>query len=321
MKPQLSIVIPVFNEERNVKTLHSQLSNVLDTMGRPSEIIFVNDGSTDRTIDILKRLQSLDPRITIVDLRRNFGHHPATYAGFDYASGDIVITLDGDLQNDPADIPKLLRKMEEGYDIVCGWRKDRKDPLLTRRLPSLIVNRLISHNARTQIHDYGCFLRAYKNFAAKEISSYATIKGWFPVLFGNLGFRVGEVEVQHHSRPAKERSRHTFFVRVDQFMSVFMGVTTRPFQIVEFLGVGLMSLGVLGVVGCLAYALVQKELPATLPCLLSANLLLLGLLTLVVGLIGEYVVRMNYEIGNKPKYLVREIIGGMGDGSRDSQQS
>jgi glycosyltransferase involved in cell wall biosynthesis len=288
--------------------LHSKLAEVLETIRAPSEIIFVNDGSTDGTVQALRELQTTDPRVTVIDLRRNFGHHPATYAGFDHASGDIVVTLDGDLQNDPADIPRLLKKMEEGYDIVCGWRTDRKDPLLTRRLPSIVVNRLISHNAGTQVHDYGCFLRAYKNFAAKEIASYATVKGWFPVLFGNLGFRVGEVKVQHHPRPGKEKSHHNFFMRLDQFMSVFMGVTTRPFQIVEFLGIGFMAVGFLGILSCLGYLVIQGQLPAILLCLLTVNFFLLGFLTLVIGLVGEYVVRMNYEVGNKPKYLVREII-------------
>ena len=233
-------------------------------------------------------------------MRRNFGQHAATYAGFDHAKGGVVVTLDGDLQNDPADIPKLLEKMAEGYDVVCGWRTDRRDPFLSRKLPSLITNYLIRNDAPTPIHDYGCFLRAYTNVAAKELSHYSTSRGWFPVLFSKLGFKVGEVPVSHQERPGGEGSKHGFFVRLDQFMSVFMGATTKPFQFVEVIGIGAVGLGGAGL---LAGIVIRSWVLGAL----SASLALWGFSVTITGMVGEYLVRMNYEIGRKPKYLVRNV--------------
>ena len=228
------------------------------------------------------------------------GYGRAYKRGFQHATGDVIVTLDGDLQNDPADIPKLLEKMAEGYDVVCGWRTDRRDPFLSRKLPSLITNYLIRNDAPTPIHDYGCFLRAYTNVAAKELSHYSTSRGWFPVLFSKLGFKVGEVPVSHQERPGGEGSKHGFFVRLDQFMSVFMGATTKPFQFVEVIGIGTLMLGGVG----LLVGIVNRS---WLFSVLSASLALWGFSVTITGMVGEYLVRMNYEIGRKPKYLVRNI--------------
>ena len=210
--------------------------------------------------------------------------------------------MDGDLQNDPADIPQLVAKLREGYDVVCGWRTQRKDPFFSRKLPSLITNHIIRSDAPTPIHDYGCFLRAYTNEAAKELSYYSTSRGWFPVLFAKLGFRVTEVAVSHSERVGKEPSKHGFFTRLDQFMSVFMGATTKPFQFVEVCGVGALSLG--GVL--LVAALIVKCWTGAM-CAIAFGLW--GFSTAIIGMVGEYLVRMNYEIGRKPKYLVRKIYG------------
>jgi glycosyltransferase involved in cell wall biosynthesis len=300
MSLALSIVVPVYNEEANVEPLLERLAGVVPALPAPLEVIVVDDGSRDATVAKLVAAKRRYPWLKVIELRRNFGQHSAAYAGFDNAKGDIVVTLDGDLQNNPTDIPKLLEKMKEGYDVVCGWRTERKDPFLSRKLPSLITNYIIRSDAPTPIHDYGCFLRAYTNQAAKDLSYYSTSRGWFPILFGKLGFKVGEVAVSHGERSGGEQSKHGFFTRLDQFMSVFMGATTKPFQFVEivgFLAVGLAWLGVLGaVVWWSAQMLVA-----------SVAVGLWGFSTAITGMVGEYLVRMNYEIGRKPKYLVRKI--------------
>jgi glycosyltransferase involved in cell wall biosynthesis len=296
----MSIVIPVFNEERNVEPLLEHLAKAVPALPAPNEVIMVDDGSRDATVAKLLAARTRYPWLKVIELRRNFGQHAATYAGFDHADGKIVVTLDGDLQNDPADIPKLVAKIAEGYDVVCGWRTQRKDPFLSRKLPSLITNYIIRGDAPTPIHDYGCFLRAYTNQAAKELSLYSTSRGWFPVLFSRLGFKVGEVEVSHAERAGGEQSKHNVFIRLDQFMSVFMGATTKPFQFVEVVGFATIGCGVLACVVALAFR-------CWMGLTVSAFLALWGFSTAVTGMVGEYLVRINYEIGRKPKYLVRHF--------------
>lgn len=298
MSLALSIVIPVYNEEANVDALIARIGEVTPQLPSPHEVIVVDDGSKDATVAKLVAARSRYPWLKIIELRRNFGQHAATYAGFDAAKGDIVVTLDGDLQNNPADIPLLLEKMKEGYDVVCGWRTERKDPFFSRKLPSLVTNYVIRSDAPTPIHDYGCFLRAYTNTAAKELSYYSTSRGWFPVLFAKLGFRVGEVAVSHHERPGGEGSKHNLFMRLDQFMSVFMGATTKPFQFVEVIGFSTVALGGLGTV----LALILK---CWMWAILAVAIGLWGFSIVITAMIGEYLVRMNYEIGRKPKYLIR----------------
>ena len=300
MNVALTIVIPVYNEEANVDLLLERIAGTVPKLPSPAEVMIVDDGSEDATVPKLIGARKKYSWLKIIELRRNFGQHAATYAGFDHAKGDIVVTLDGDLQNDPADIPKLLEKMAEGYDVVCGWRTDRRDPFLSRKLPSLITNYLIRNDAPTPIHDYGCFLRAYTNVAARELSHYSTSRGWFPVLFSKLGFKVGEVPVCHQERPGGEGSKHGFFVRLDQFMSVFMGATTKPFQFVEVIGIGAVGLGGAGL-------LTGIVIRSGLLSVLSASLALWGFSVTITGMVGEYLVRMNYEIGRKPKYLVRIV--------------
>ena len=303
----LSIVVPVYNEAINIGPLLARIATVLRDLPHPHEVIVVDDGSQDATVAKLLALKQQFSWLKVVELRRNYGQHAATYAGFDIAEGRVVVTLDGDLQNDPADIPLLLAKMAEGYDVVCGWRTTRKDPFFSRKLPSLVVNKIIRSDAPTPIHDYGCFLRAYTQQAAKELSLYATSRGWFPVLFSKLGFRVTEVPVAHHERPGGEQSKHNVFTRLDQFMSVFMGATTRPFQFVEIIGVTAIFLGSAGALLGAVTGLAARAATSWWVVIGGIALGLWGLLLLIVGMVGEYLVRMNYEIGRKPKYLIRQI--------------
>jgi glycosyltransferase involved in cell wall biosynthesis len=303
----ISIVVPVYNEEASIDTLLSRIESALPLLPFPQEVIVVDDGSRDATLNKLLAAKAKYPWLKAVELRRNYGQHAATYAGFDIAQGDIVVTLDGDLQNDPADIPKLLEKMCEGYDVVCGWRAKREDPFFSRKLPSLLVNRIIRSDAPSPVNDYGCFLRAYTQQAAKELSQYSTSRGWFPVLFSKLGFRVAEVVVTHHERPGGEQSKHNFFRRLDQFMSVFMGARTKPFQFVEVVGAVTFALGGIGVLATIVLGLMHAKANLLLLGVCCGALCLWGFLAVVTGMVGEYVVGMNYEIGSHPKYLVRKI--------------
>ena len=198
--PDVSIVIPVYNEEASILPLYERIRAICDDFARPYEIVFVDDGSGDGSFDILQRIHSQDVRVKVIRFRRNFGQTAAMAAGIQYARGEVVISMDADLQNDPADIPRLLAKLDEGYDIVCGWRLDRKDNTLTRTLPSVIANWLISKISGVRIHDSGCSIKAYRSSVIKRVALYGEMHRFIPAMAVALGARVGEVVVRHHSR-------------------------------------------------------------------------------------------------------------------------
>lgn len=305
---KLSLVVPLLNEAVNIKTLYTRLTDVLIRIDIPYEIIMVDDGSQDTTPQQLVALHRQDDHIKIITLRRNFGQHSATFAGFDYATGDIVVTIDADLQNDPADIARLIDKMREGYDVVSGWRVNRQDPLLRRKLPSLIVNWFIASRTGLHLRDYGCGLKAYTNRAAKEIAQYGRADGWYPILFSWLGYSVEEVEVNHYPRAGGKGSRYDLFAQMNQFMSLFTGLATRPFQLVELLGGGITVLGMLAV----GWAIIDKAIGGGTDlvwALIVGSLGIVGGIEIgVLGLLGEYLVRIYYEVKRNPKYLIDEII-------------
>ncbi|MFN3263679.1 MAG: glycosyltransferase family 2 protein, partial [Aquificaceae bacterium] len=198
--PYLSVVIPAYNEEENIPILYEKLRKVLENLGREYEVIFVDDGSADHTWERLKEIAERDPKVKLIRFRKNYGQTAAMYAGFQHASGEVVITMDADLQNDPEDIPVLLRKLEEGYDIVSGWRKDRKDPFLSRRLPSIIANWVISKVTGVELHDYGCTLKAYRAGIIKRLELYGDMHRFLPALTKRLGAKITEIPVRHHPR-------------------------------------------------------------------------------------------------------------------------
>ena len=198
--PAISIVIPVYNEEESVLPLYGRIVEACDALGEPHEVVFVDDGSRDRTFDILEGIHRQDPRVRVVRFRKNFGQTAAMAAGFQCARGEIIVSMDGDLQNDPADIPRLLAKLEEGYDVVCGWRRDRKDNKLTRTIPSMIANWLISKICGIRIHDTGCSLKAYRASVIKRVTLYGEMHRFIPAMALLVGARVGEVVVRHHPR-------------------------------------------------------------------------------------------------------------------------
>ena len=310
----LSIVIPVLNEAENIELLLFQLKAVLDSIDKTSEIILVDDGSTDSSFEILERLQKSDDRLRVIRFRRNFGQSAAFSAGFDFAQGNIIITLDADLQNDPKDIPKLIQKLEEGYDVVSGWRVDRKDRFLTRRLPSIVANFIISIITGVKLHDYGCSLKAYRREIVKNIKLYGEMHRFIPAIASWLGIKVGEIAVNHAPRRSG-RSKYglmrTVRVLLDLLTVKFLlGYSTRPIQLFGLLGAISFALGIiLGVYLSMVKLLFAQPLRDRPLLLLSILLIVFGVQLITMGLLGELVVRNYYESQNKPTYMIREILG------------
>jgi glycosyltransferase involved in cell wall biosynthesis len=312
-KVDVTIVIPLFNEEENVPLLYTRLCSTLDTLERTAEVILVDDGSTDNTFLLLKELAELDARLRVIRLRRNFGQTAAFSAGFDYARGNVIITMDGDLQNDAADIPKLLSKIGEGYDIVSGWRVNRQDVFLTRRMPSQIANALISKVTGVRLHDYGCSLKAYRSEVVKNIKLYGELHRFIPALASWVGIHVAEVPVNHHARKygrSKYGLGRTVKVLLDLLTVKFLlDYATRPLQIFGLGGFLCLSAGML--LGAylafikLFYSVGLRDRPALL---LAILLIMLGVQLITMGLLGELVVRTYHETQNKPIYMVREVV-------------
>ena len=310
-RPDVSIVVPLYNEVDNVEDLHRQLTEALARTGRPFELVLVDDGSTDGTREKLLALEAADPRVRPVLLRRNFGQTAAFSAGFDRSRGDVVVTSDGDLQNDPADIPGLLARLEEDdLDMVCGWRRERKDPL-SKRVPSFFANRIISWTTGVRLHDYGCSLKAMRGDVAHGIRLYGEMHRFIPAVAAWMGVRLAEVPVNHRPR-TRGRSKYglgrTVRVLLDLFTVKFLhSYGTRPAHLFGLVG---LALGVLGA-GVLAYLAVLKvffgEAIGGRPLLLLGALLFLtGVILVSFGLIGELLVRTWHESQGKPIYVVQE---------------
>lgn len=309
----VSVVIPLFNEEENVSLLHESLTEKLADKAYGYEIVYVDDGSKDSTLELLEAIQKEDERVIIISLRRNFGQTAAFAAGFDFAKGDIIITMDGDLQNDPADIDRLIGMMSE-YDLVSGWRKNRKDPFFSRQLPSKIANYLISKVTGVQLHDYGCSLKAYKREVIKNIRLYGEMHRFIPAVASWYGVKVGETETIHHPRlrgKSKYGLSRTVKVVLDLITVKFLqSFSTKPIQ---FFGpMGLIS-GLLGFF-ILLYLTAEKFIFST-PIggrpllLLGALLVIVGIQMIGMGLISEILVRVYHESQRKPIYVVKKILG------------
>jgi glycosyltransferase involved in cell wall biosynthesis len=320
----LSVVIPVLNEAENLDPLYSQLIDVLTKTGKSYEIIFVDDGSTDSSFENLKKLQKQDDRVRVIRFRRNFGQSAAFSAGFDYARGEVIVTMDADLQNDPADIPNLLKKLEEGCDVVSGWRINRRDGYLTRQLPSRIANFIISMITEVELHDYGCSLKAYRREVAKNIKLYGEMHRFIPALASWMGIRVVEIPVNHAPRgfgKSKYGMMRAVRVLLDLVAVKFLlGYSTRPIQIFGLLGGISLLLGfVVGSYLSISKILFGHPLGDRPLLLLSILLVIFGVQLITMGLLGELVVRIYYESQNKPTYMIREVLGiqSTGDEYRD----
>ena len=313
LEETLSILIPVFNEEGNLSLLYEKLVAALKKVGRPYEVIFVDDGSSDGTLEILLDLRERNPNLKIISFSRNFGQTAALSAGIDFSKGDIIIPMDGDLQNDPEDILTLLQKVEEGYDVVSGWRKDRKDPFLTRRLPSMIANKLISWIGGVHLHDYGCTLKAYRRDILKNIRLYGEMHRFIPIYAQWIGARVSEIPVRHSMRgsgSSKYGMRRVFKVVLDLMVVKFLlSYSQKPIYV--FGGMGLLM--ILGSFLSGLFAIYLKFFKGTsfiltpLP-LLCVFLLLLGFLSILMGFLAEILTRTYYESQGKTTYQIKETI-------------
>jgi glycosyltransferase involved in cell wall biosynthesis len=310
----ISVVVPVLNEEESLPLLHQRLAEALVSSGYSYEIIVVDDGSTDRSFEILAGIQAQDEHLRVVRFRRNYGQTAAFTAGFDRARGDVVVTIDADLQNDPADIPALVAKIEEGYDVVSGWRVDRQDRFLDRRLPSLVANRLIGWTTGVRIHDYGCSLKAYRRDVLADVRLYGEMHRFIPALAHAAGARVTEIPVRHHPRQygkAKYGLSRTLKVILDILAVRFLtSFSTRPIHIFGLLGLLSFFAGgaVLVYLAVVRLFLLQPigDRPLTL---LGILLTMLGVQLVTSGLLAELVTRTYYESQGKSTYTVREELG------------
>ncbi len=310
----LSVVIPVYNEEENLPLLHRALHDGLAHCRYPWEVVLVDDGSRDNSAAVLEQMAQEDPdHVRVVLLRRNFGQTAAIAAGIDHAQGDVVVLMDADLQNDPADIPMLMRKLEEGYDVVSGWRKDRKDPYLTRVLPSHIANGLISWVTGVHLHDYGCTLKAYRREVLQGFRLYGEMHRFIPAYAASVGARMAEVVVQHHPRKfgkSKYGLTRTLKVILDLFTVKFLlSYFHKPIYL--FGGVGLAL--ILPSLAMLFYLVVRRIFWSvalmTSPLFqLSVMFVILGFQSILMGLIAELLVRTYHEAQGKPTYTVRRRI-------------
>ncbi len=315
----LSLVIPVYNEETNLPLLHESIHRVLEPLGKSWEVIFVNDGSADNSLEILKTLAGKDPEhVRVVAFRRNFGQTAAISAGIDHSRGDIIVLLDADLQNDPADIPKLLAKLDEGYDLVSGWRKDRKDNRITRTLPSNIANWMISLVTGVRLHDFGCTLKAYHRDALEGFRLYGEMHRFIPVFAHSVGARITEISVSHHPRKfgrANYGLDRTVKVLLDLFTVKFLlDYSHKPIRLFGGAGMGLSTLGAL----LLFYLFVRRVLfevsvLASPFFLIGVMFFILGFQSILMGLIAELLARTYHESQAKPTYTIRETINIKGD--------
>ena len=311
--PDISIVVPVFNEQDNLADLHRQIAESCRKTGLRHEIIFVDDGSRDDSPRVLSEIQQADPMVRVITLRKNFGQTAAMSAGFDFARGDKIITLDADLQNDPADFQSLIDKLEEGFDLVCGWRHRRRDVFLTKRLPSIIANRLISWITGVRLHDYGCTLKIFRRDVVKNINLYGEMHRFIPAIASHMGVRIAEIKVNHRRRrhgKSKYRLNKSIRVAFDLLTVKFLlSYSTRPLQIFGLFG--LVSGAVGGAIGLyLSYQrLILQQSISNRPLLLLAILLLvIGFQFITLGLLAEIMVRSYHESLQKRIYYVREVL-------------
>jgi glycosyltransferase involved in cell wall biosynthesis len=313
LEETLSVLIPVYNEEGNLSLLYDKLDAALKKTKRVYEIIFVDDGSSDGTLEILLDLRERNPNIKIISFSRNFGQTAALSAGIDLSKGDIIVPMDGDLQNDPEDILPLLQKIEEGYDVVSGWRKDRKDSFWRRRLPSMIANRIISWIGGVHLHDYGCTLKAYRRDILKNIRLYGEMHRFIPIYAQWIGARVSEIQVRHFMRgsgSSKYGMSRVFKVVLDLMVVKFLlSYSQKPIYVFGGLGL-LMILGGFFSGGYAIYLKLFKEVsfiltPLPLLCVL---LFVLGFLSILMGFLAEILIRTYYESQGKPTYQIKETI-------------
>jgi len=312
-KVDLSVVVPIYNEEESIAFLYERVTSALQNTALVYELILVDDGSSDRSFLLLKDIALQDQRIKVIRFRRNFGQTAAMAAGFDAASGRVVVPMDGDLQNDPTDIPKLLAKIDEGYDVVSGWRKDRQDTFINRKLPSMIANGLISRFTGVHLHDYGCTLKAYRREVLDGINLYGEMHRFVPALASQVGAKVTELPVKHHQRmygTSKYGISRTVRVVLDLMTVKFLlSYSTKPIQLFGKWGIYTLFAGALSGSATLYMKIFEHMSMNRNPLwILTIFLLFMGIQFIVLGLLGELNARTYYEAQGKPIYVVREKL-------------
>ena len=322
----VSVVIPVFNEQENLAILHSSLADALADLQQPWEVVLVDDGSTDASREVLEELAARDHRVRVVELRRNFGQTAALSAGIAHARGDVIVTMDADLQNDPADIPAMLSKLEEGFDLVHGWRRDRQDPFLNRRLPSQIANRLISYVTGFPVRDLGCTLKAIRSEFAHELNMYGEMHRFIPILVHWQGARCCEVVTRHHPRrfgKSKYGIWRTVRVLLDLLTVKFLiGYASSPMKL--FGGAGMLGLLFAGAsfAGTTAMKIFGgTDMTGNPLLLLSVVSGMVAVQFFMLGLLGEVAIRTYHESQNKPPYRIRRVVSASHDAIRSYSSS
>jgi glycosyltransferase involved in cell wall biosynthesis len=309
----VSVVVPVYNEEDSIPEMYVQLTEALSQLDRTYEILVVDDGSADGSYELLKELHEKDTHVRVIRFRRNFGQTAAFSAGFAHARGDVIITIDADLQNDPADIPKLLAKIDEGYDVVSGWRIDRKDPFISRRLPSILANWLISETTSVRLHDYGCSLKAYRSEVAKNVNLYGEMHRFIPAIASWMGTRTAEIPVNHRSRQfgkSKYGISRTIRVFLDMLTVRFMlSYSTRPLHVFGLIGLVTSGAGFfIGLYLAVVKILFAQDIGNRPLLMLAVLLIVIGVQMITMGLLGEMVARTYHEAQDKRIYVIREIL-------------
>ncbi|HEY3128972.1 MAG TPA: glycosyltransferase family 2 protein [Acidobacteriota bacterium] len=310
---EISLVVPVFNEEHSLELLYQQVVDAVAPLDNDFELIFVDDGSTDGSYSVLERLAAGDPRVVVVRFVRNFGQTAAMAAGFEMAKGEIIIPMDADLQNDPADVQAILRKLDEGYDVVSCWRKNRQDNFLTRKLPSLFANKLISWISGVHLHDYGCTLKGYRREVMRHVKLYGEMHRFIPILAHWVGARVTEITVRHHPRQfgqSKYGMMRTLKVMLDLITIKFLGkYSTKPMHFFGGAGTLLILAGVATSIVTLGEKFFLGVKANRNPLLLgSVFFVIIGVQCILIGLIAELMTRTYHESQDKPTYIVKQIL-------------
>src|SRR6476660_8632124 len=312
--PELSLFLPVLDEEENLRPMHAKIADALDTLGKTAEVIYVDDGSTDKSLAILREIAAGDNRVRVISLRRNYGQTAAMSAGIDAAKGEILIPMDADLQNDPADISRLLEKLDEGYDVVSGWRKNRQDKLISRKIPSQIANRIISWIGGVHLHDYGCSLKAYRRDVIQDVRLYGEMHRFIPIYASWAGARVTEIPVEHHARTmgkSKYGLSRTLKVVFDLMTIKFMAsYQTKPIYVFGSFGMLAFAISLLAGLYALFLKVIHKAdfVQTPLP-ILTIVMFAVGVQFLLMGLLAEMLVRTYHESQAKAIYSVRERLG------------
>lgn len=302
----ISVLVPILNEEESLLELHERLMHTLEPMGRPFEIIYINDGSTDHTQDIIENFRQADRRVKIIEFNRNYGQHMALFAGFERATGDAVITIDADLQNPPEEIPRLVEKVDEGYDVVATYRRGRKDSLL-RKVPSYIVNIITSRLVGAKLKDYGCMLRAYSRSVIDAMNLCQESSSFIPALANTYAKRIVEIEVGHAQR-AKGVSKYGLFRLLRLNFDLMTGFSLMPIQAIGMLGVLIAAVGLgFAVFLFIRRLIIGPEVEGTFT-LFAILFFFMGVQIFALGVIGEYIGRIFQEVRRRPRYMVRKEL-------------